>query len=165
MAGDREDFLRRWSRRKLGAAAEAAAPKPPAPAPAAPEAPLPPVDSLTPESDFSAFMRAKVDEGVKRAALKKLFADPRFNVIDGLDVDIDDYSKLETLSPDLRDKLEHVKSTLFGRDRERTAAAAPPADARGAAEEGRRWRCRIRRSASAAATAPWRSTRRRSPPR
>ena len=44
------------------------------------------------ESDFVAFMQPKVAETVKRAALKKLFRDPRFNVMDGLDVYIDDYS-------------------------------------------------------------------------
>lgn len=38
-------------------------------------------------------MQVKGEESVKRAALKKLFSDPRFNVMDGLDVDIDDYSK------------------------------------------------------------------------
>jgi hypothetical protein len=30
---------------------------------------------------------------VKNAAMKKLFADPRYNVMDGMDVYIDDYSK------------------------------------------------------------------------
>ena len=35
------------------------------------------LDSLSFESDFKAFMHSKVEEGVKRAALKKLFADPR----------------------------------------------------------------------------------------
>ena len=92
MAQDDRNFLRRWSQRKLDAAR---APEPPkaAPAPSAPEAPLPSIDSLTFESDFAAFMQSKVAESVKRAALKKLFSDPRFNIMDGLDVYIDDYSK------------------------------------------------------------------------
>ena len=34
-----------------------------------------------------------VDASVKNAALKKLFADPHFNVMDGLDTYIDDYGK------------------------------------------------------------------------
>ena len=38
-------------------------------------------------------------EDVRRAALKKLFSDPRFNVMDGLDVYIDDYSKTEPIPP------------------------------------------------------------------
>jgi hypothetical protein len=48
---------------------------------------------LSPESDYSRFVGSGVDEGVKRAAMKKLFADPRFNVMDGLDTYIDDYGK------------------------------------------------------------------------
>jgi len=65
-------------------------------APAA-ETPLPPVDSLTFESDFRGFLQPNVDEAVKRAALKKLFSDPRFNVMDRLDVYIDDYSQPDPL--------------------------------------------------------------------
>jgi Protein of unknown function (DUF3306) len=114
MARD-EDFLRRWSRRKRETDAAASAPAAPDAAPA-PE--LPPLDSIDFESDFKAFMHAKVDEGVKRAALKKLFSDPRFNVMDGLDVYIEDFSKGETLTPEMVATLEHAKSTLLGRREE-----------------------------------------------
>ena len=69
-------------------------------APAA-EPPLPPVESLTFESDFSLFMRPGVDESVRRAALRKLLRDPRFNVMDGLDVYIDDYSKPSPIEPEV----------------------------------------------------------------
>ena len=58
---------------------------------------LPPVDGLTMESDFTGFLHPKVGEDVKRAALKKLFGDPHFNVMDGLDTYIDDYSKPDPL--------------------------------------------------------------------
>lgn len=44
-------------------------------------------------SDYSRFVARGVDEGVKRAAMKKLFADPHFNVMDGLDTYIDDYGQ------------------------------------------------------------------------
>ncbi len=98
--------LRRWSQRKLEAARAAppaaAAPVavPPGPAmtgavastpavaaaaaapssPAPPAAALPPVESLGFDSDFAAFMQPKVDKALQRQVLKKLFADPRFNV-------------------------------------------------------------------------------------
>lgn len=101
--------LKRWSQRKHAARREAVEPAMPAPgvapvpppagAPAAaaeavaPPAPLPSVDTLTFDADFTAFMKPDVDPSLKSAALKKLFADPRFNVMDGLDVYIDDYSK------------------------------------------------------------------------
>jgi hypothetical protein len=65
------------------------------------EPPLPPVESLTFESDFSLFMRPDVDETVRRAALRKLLRDPRFNVMDGLDVYIDDYSKPSPIEPEI----------------------------------------------------------------
>ena len=107
-----EDFLSRWSRRKLAAKAET--PPPPAALPEPPKAVAPPpvpeaakvetapaalpaVESLTPESDFAPFMRPDVDGAVRRQALKTLFGDPRFNVMDGLDVYIDDYSKPDPL--------------------------------------------------------------------
>lgn len=62
---------------------------------------LPPVDGLTMESDFSGFLHPKVGEDVKRAALKKLFSDPHFNVMDGLDTYIDDYSKPDPLPAEM----------------------------------------------------------------
>jgi len=49
------------------------------------------VAQLSPQSDFSRFVRPDVDPQVKHAALRKLFADPHFNRMDGLDVYIDDY--------------------------------------------------------------------------
>src|SRR5439155_6906309 len=114
--------LKRWSERKLAAAREAkvAPPSdaPPAvvqptsepaisPAAAAPE--LPPVDSLTFESDFTAFMKPDVDESLKRMALKKLLHDPRFNVMDGLDTYIDDYSKPDPIDPDVVKQLMQAR--------------------------------------------------------
>ncbi|HWH38927.1 MAG TPA: DUF3306 domain-containing protein [Usitatibacter sp.] len=113
-----EHFLARWSRRKRQAK-QAPVEAPAAPAPMdeltrpavasqalpveAPPGdspqpqPLPPLESLTPESDFAPFMQAEVDPGVRRQALKTLFQDPQFNVMDGLDVYIDDYSKPDPL--------------------------------------------------------------------
>ena len=78
---DQEPFLDRWSRRKLDQAEEKPAP-PQQAEPELPAVPLPPVEALTPESDFKPFMAANVDGATRRAALKKLFADARFNVPD-----------------------------------------------------------------------------------
>ncbi len=120
-SGKREPLtLRRWSQRKLAAAHEAQSkaaqppeptgtvappPSPDTPAPQAvagdPPRELPPVDSLSIDSDFTAFMRPDVDESLKRGALRKLFSDPRFNVMDGLDVYIDDYSKPDPIAPEV----------------------------------------------------------------
>jgi hypothetical protein len=109
--------LSRWSRRKLDAAsapvaapataAASTAPAPATPAPSAVPPELPSVESLGFDSDFTAFLRPEVDEKLKRAALKQLFRDPRFNVMDGLDVYIDDYTKADPIPPDmLKDLLQ-----------------------------------------------------------
>ena len=124
MDDGKQDFLRRWARLKRESAAQkpVAEEKPP---------PLPPLDSLTFESDFKAFMHSKVEEGVKRAALKKLFSDPRFNVMDGLDTYIDDYTKAEPISEELLAQLEHARQTLLERkpeQKEETAEKEQPED-------------------------------------
>jgi hypothetical protein len=125
--------LRRWSARKraavaaegatqpivhgadVDAVAEAvngdapAQPQSPVPAERAPVPALPPVESLTPQSDFTPFMQPDVDPALRRAALHKLFADPHFNVMDGLDVYIDDYSKPDPISPEMVRGLLHSR--------------------------------------------------------
>jgi hypothetical protein len=102
-------FFSRWSRRKEEArAAEVIVapdptPEPPELAPVAePEKPaltLDDVAQLRHESDFSPFVARGVDEDVKRAAMKKLFSDPHFNVMDGLDIYIGDYSQPDPIPP------------------------------------------------------------------
>lgn len=109
-----EGFFNRWSRRKHEAVQPPSAPAdpPPSSVAAAPQAdapsPTPPAlqdtrpapalptlqdaHALTPGSDFQPFMQHGVGAEVRNAALKKLFADPHFNVMDGLDIYIDDYS-------------------------------------------------------------------------
>jgi hypothetical protein len=127
-----EGFFRRWARLKSTGgepepepAAQAAAPAPvpaAAPAPADPgpaevgEArPLPTLEDaerLGLDSDFSGFLVKGVDQAVRRMALKKLFADPHFNVMDGLDVYIDDYNKASPVSEDMLAQLRHAHSAL-----------------------------------------------------
>ena len=168
--------LRRWSQRKHDAAREASAPAAvpsPAPSPAAiapaavPAAttgspalpveqapPLPPVESLTIDSDFGPFMQPKVAEDVKRAALKKLFSDPQFNVMDGLDIYVGDYTQPDPMPAGMLDKLGKVYGMLAkdeapaatdaashasAGEREATAAAPTDVDAHdaGALDSGR----------------------------
>jgi hypothetical protein len=111
-----DGFLGRWSRRKAGLEPEGLDGSTPelkpkttpssvpqdkktiesASFPAEEEA-LPPtledaesIDRFAP--DFSAFMKPNVDPAVQHAAMKKLFSDPHFNIMDRLDIYIDDYS-------------------------------------------------------------------------
>ena len=124
---DTDGFLARWSRRKAGArdgepmpepapAAEAAAVVPaPAPQPRldmpSEQAPAPPpptmaeAQALTPASDFSRYVARDVDGPVRNAALKTLFSDPHFNVMDGLDTYIDDYGIPDPLPPGMLEKM------------------------------------------------------------
>ncbi len=115
-----------------GGGSEIAAP-PPSPSPppplgegrgggSAPE-PLPPpptledAQQLTPASDFSRYVRADVPADVKNAAMKKLFADPHFNVMDRLDTYNDDYSQPDPLPPEMLRQLAGAKFlNLFDED-------------------------------------------------
>ncbi|NDY91842.1 DUF3306 domain-containing protein [Ideonella livida] len=84
----------------------AAATPPAAPTVAAPPAPPAPtaadlqaLDAGDPAADFSRFMQPGVDGALKNAALRKLFTDPHFNVMDGLDVYIEDFGQPDPLPP------------------------------------------------------------------
>ncbi len=55
------------------------------------------VQSLTKDSDYTQFMAGEVAPEVKNAAMKKLFADPHFNVMDRMDVYIDDYGQSDPI--------------------------------------------------------------------
>ncbi len=57
--------------------------------------------NLTPASDFQPFMSEGVASEVRNAAMKKLFTDPHFNVMDGLDIYIGDYNTPDPLPPEM----------------------------------------------------------------
>jgi hypothetical protein len=80
--------------------------------PVAENRPLPALETLTFDSDFTVFMAGNVDESVRRAALRTLLHDPRFNVMDGLDTYIDDYSIPDPISPEILAQLRHSIDTL-----------------------------------------------------
>ena len=74
--------------------------------------PLPPVDQLTPESDFSGFMNPKVEDALRRVALKKLFSDPHFNIPDPYEAYSGDYTGGEPIPPAMLATLEQMKALL-----------------------------------------------------
>jgi hypothetical protein len=98
-------------------------------APAPKQEPTPPaptmrdVHELTPQSDFKPFMRADVAPDVKNAAMKQLFKDPHFNVMDMMDVYVDDYSKPDPLPPDMLRKMAVTQFLGFWEEEEKEAAA------------------------------------------
>lgn len=134
-----EGFFQRWSRLKADpeapladAAALAPAPHEPAPpaahvtaAVAAPLQAAPPLDEdgaaarlprledvagLHAGSDYSVFFARGVDKSVQRGALKKLFADPHFNIGDGLDLYMGDYNKPDPIPAAMMSTLRHTQS-------------------------------------------------------
>ncbi len=152
MSDDRssESFLGRWSRRKralptareeedaktqaaLAAERERALPQTVAPQPVEPPPDLPSVETLTPDSDYTRFMQPDVPIASRNAAMKKLFSDPHFNVMDGLDIYIDDYTKEDPIPMAmLRDLAQSKMLGLFKEEEEQEAAqkAAREADER-----------------------------------
>ena len=156
-----DGFLSRWSRRKAAVkggrlppdeplpAAPAALVEVPAVAPALPadpaadaEAvaaePLPTLDdvaALRPGDEVSRFVARGVDEDVKRAAVKKLFTDPHYNVMDGLDIYIDDYSQPDPIPMAMLRQLNQAKFMgLFAAEEAAEAQAEAEAQARAAAQ-------------------------------
>ena len=114
-----EDFLRRWSRLKHENAAEKPAENPVEKKEAeAPPPALPPVDKLTPESDFSPFMQPKVEDSLRRAALKKLFNDPHFNIPDPFEAYSGDWTGGEPIPPEMLATLNQAKTLLFDKQYE-----------------------------------------------
>lgn len=128
---DDAGFLSRWSRRKADAReSEAGEAKVDAVAAETPiSAPLlPPLDELTLDSDYGAFFHPEVDENLRRSALRKLFSDPHFNVMDGLDTYIDDYSKTEPIPAAMLASLRQAQRILTwaeGKDEEKISDADP----------------------------------------
>jgi hypothetical protein len=162
-----DGFLGRWARRKNDALQgkpldepAAAVPSAPVPVAAAPgavnavvagqetpaedaapepvrELSLDDAKLLTKDSDFKPFMASNVGPEVRNAAMKKLFADPHFNVMDGLDIYIDDYSISEPIPEAMLRQMTSAKFLkIFDDDEEddKEKTAAENADDPGSAE-------------------------------
>jgi hypothetical protein len=89
------------------------------------------VKALTAESDFSRFAASGVAPDVKNAAMKKLFSDPHYNIMDRLDVYIDDYSQPDPMPESMVRKLASVKFLgLFAQEEKAEAEAEAARQAR-----------------------------------
>lgn len=135
MADEPTGFLGRWSRRKTDIAQGKPLDEPVAAVSPATDASTPVVQSqqqeppqkpleeppekkaltladarlLTKDSDFKPFMAGDVTPDVRNAAMKQLFADPHFNVMDGLDIYIDDYSKSDPIPESMLRQMTSAK--------------------------------------------------------
>jgi hypothetical protein len=154
-----EPFLSRWARLKR----ESREAPPPAPAPeVAPEGEtpaagegadvregeaekaaveaepleLPPLDSLTGESDFSPFMRAGVDPELRRLALRKMWRNPKYNVVDSLDPYRADFKAFTALGDIVTADMKYHAERLLREQLERAAEAAEAPEEDATAAEG-----------------------------
>lgn len=129
---EEEAFLSRWSRRKLEAKRDVPAALPAAEPesnlPAAPDASATqaPAAGAQPGKgpEYREFFDPRVDEKLRRTALKKLFGDPHFNVMDGLDTYIDDYTKSDPIPDAMLRQLNQAQALFMFDDKEKEGAAA-----------------------------------------
>jgi len=124
MAEEKEKFLSRWSRLK-NESKDLPQKTEEAPVPI-----LPPLDKLTPESDFTGFMHPKVEDALRRAALKKLFSDPHFNVPDPFEPYSGDWTVGEPISEEMLATLNQARTLLFDKEEKKEQAKdeSKPAD-------------------------------------
>jgi hypothetical protein len=129
IAEDDENFVSRWSRRKIEARktaekpAEAQPPAAPAvantgaaAAPTDASAPreLPPLESLKGlASEYTEFLKPGVGENLRRSALKKLFSDPHFENFERFEAYCEDFTQGEPIPLAMLKTLEHAKGLLF----------------------------------------------------
>jgi Protein of unknown function (DUF3306) len=134
---DKKPFLSRWSQRKLQAEQE----KVRADLPAANDAgavnadgkpgdvaqkrgldvaqkdiqpvALPTIESVNLESGVAPFFKQQADESLRRLALKKLLSDPHFNIMDGLDIYVGDYSQPDPIPPEMMKKIRHARQWVM----------------------------------------------------
>jgi len=139
----------RWSRRKRGeplseqdvaepGAAQAPSTEAPGevagdaepPAPGSLDHTLPDPDTLPPGSDIKAYLASGVSHGLRKRALRRLFAADHYGIRDGLDDYDDDYRQtIQPLASDVAERLRSwTRKTLDADDESGQDAAAPSPD-------------------------------------
>ncbi|MBL4711112.1 MAG: DUF3306 domain-containing protein [Gammaproteobacteria bacterium] len=68
---------------------------------------MPPIESLTADSDYTGFMSPKVSDALRRLALRKLFHGAEFNICDGLDDYDGDYTSFAKLGNIVTADMKH----------------------------------------------------------
>ena len=135
-----DGFLGRWSQRKQAVRAGQALDEPvvikqvaqppvatteePQAEPIAQVPPAPSLEdvkNLTTQSDFKPFVARDVPPEVRNAAMKKLFSDPHYNVMDRLDTYIDDYSQPDPLPESMLRQMASAKFLKLFEDKKESA--------------------------------------------
>lgn len=84
------------------------------------------VQALTRDSDFKPFVARGVAPEVRNAAMKKLFADPHYNVMDRLDIYIDDYSQPDPIPASMLRKMASAQFLKLFEEQEQAGTPPPP---------------------------------------
>ena len=85
---------------------------------------IPALDVIDDSTDMSGFFSSKVSEGLKRAALRKFFHSPAFNVVDGLDDYAEDFTSFAPLGDLVTADMRHRMDQEAERAREALEARA-----------------------------------------
>lgn len=89
---------------------------------------MPPIDSLTEDSDFSGFLSPGVSERLRKQALRKLFSSAGFNIRDGLDDYDDDFRNFAALGDLITSDMKHQMELEEERKRQALEAAETEAE-------------------------------------
>ncbi len=90
---------------------------------------LPHPDTLDRNSDFSAYLTKRVSSTFRRAAMRRLFSSPEFNVRDGLDDYDDDYTQFQSLGNTVTAHMRHHAERLRQREQDKAERAERDAEA------------------------------------
>ena len=116
-AGDVDDEASGAAEQTASADAEAA------------EADLPHPDTLDRDSDFSVYLTKRVSSAFRRAAMRRLFSAPEFNVRDGLDDYDEDYTQFQSLGDTVTAHMRHHTERLRQREQDKAEQAERDAEA------------------------------------
>ena len=93
------------------------------------ELPLPTLEdvkNLTPQSDYAPFVARSVSPEVRNTAMKKLFTDPHYNVMDRLDIYIDDYTQPDPIPESMLRQMASAKFLNLFKDEEESEKPTAP---------------------------------------
>jgi Protein of unknown function (DUF3306) len=76
------------------------------------------VKNLTAQSDYAPFVARNVPSEVRNTAMKKLFTDPHYNVMDRLDIYIDDYTQPDPIPQSMLRQMASAKFLNLFNDEE-----------------------------------------------
>jgi hypothetical protein len=94
---------------------------------AVPPLELPPLETLTVESDFRAFMQPGVDGALRQAALRKMFRNPIYGIVDDLDPYRADFAAFTPLGDTITSDMKFHAERLLREQLEKAAESAESA--------------------------------------